>query len=100
VQCEVVPDGVEAVQRASEQAFEVIFMDLNMPRMDGLEATRQLRARGLTLPIIAVTARVSSEDEQECLKAGMTAYLTKPVSLKRLEELVFQTLPRLRFAQG
>lgn len=100
VQCEVVPDGVEAVQRASEQAFEVIFMDLNMPRMDGLEATRQLRARGLTLPIIAVTARVSSEDEQECMKAGMTAYLTKPVSLKRLEELVFQTLPRLRFAQG
>jgi CheY-like chemotaxis protein len=100
IHCEVVPDGVEAVRRAGEQAFEVIFMDLNMPRMDGLEATRQIRASGQTLPIIAVTARVSSEDEEECLQAGMTAYLAKPVNVKRLEELVHQTLPRLRAARG
>lgn len=100
VRCEVVVDGVEALQRASEQHFEVVFMDINMPRMDGLEATRQLRARGQTQPIIAVTARVSAEDEDECLAAGMNAYLAKPVNVARLEQVLHQTLPRLRSARN
>ena len=90
VRAEVVIDGVSALKRVGETEFDAIFMDVNMPELDGVEATRILRASGFTRPIIAVTARSGSDDENECRQAGMTGFLSKPVDVKRLEEMVAQ----------
>ncbi len=92
VQSEVVVNGVLACQRAGEKRFDIIFMDINMPEMDGLEATRKLRTEGHTVPIIAVTARSSSDEEQECLGAGMNDFLAKPVNAALLEKSVHKAL--------
>lgn len=75
-------DGVEAVEAARGQPYDAIFMDINMPRMDGLEAARAIRAHGgesAGKPIIAVTASVFAEDKQAALDAGMRHFLSKPI---------------------
>lgn len=80
----LVADGVEAVQRAGD-GFDVVLMDLRMPRMDGLEATRRIRSTlGTELPIIALTANVMDEDRRACLDAGVNDFVPKPF---RPEEL-------------
>jgi CheY-like chemotaxis protein len=71
----------------------VVLMDLHMPVMDGLEATRQLRALEhehgwARVPVVAVTASVAAETESVCLAAGMDSFLTKPVSLAALDQMV------------
>ena len=88
--CQVVVarDGVEAIQRAREERPDVILMDIQMPGMDGLEATRRIRADArpsvTSIPIIAITALAMPGDRERCLEAGANAYLSKPVSLKHL----------------
>jgi signal transduction histidine kinase/CheY-like chemotaxis protein len=79
----VVPDGRQAVEAHAKQPFDVILMDIQMPEMDGFEATKRIR-RTSNVPIIALTANAMSTDRDQCLRAGMTSYLTKPV---REEEL-------------
>lgn len=73
-------DGAEAVERASETDFQLIFMDCHMPGVDGFEATRRLRGlKGAALPIVALTASALEEDVKLCTASGMNAVLTKPV---------------------
>ena len=71
-------NGAEAVSAALSRPFDVIFMDVHMPIMDGMAATRELRSRGVRTPIIALTADVLPRNVQECQEAGMTGYLAKP----------------------
>jgi signal transduction histidine kinase/ActR/RegA family two-component response regulator len=80
--CEVTEavDGLEAVSRAQAQAFDLILMDVRMPRMDGIEATRRLRADLSEAPIVAMTADAMPEDVARCLGAGMDAHMAKPIS--------------------
>lgn len=84
--------GKEAVEISSEQAFDAILMDIHMPEMDGIEATRLIRIRdaaeGRHTPIIAMTASAMKEDRQNCLDLGMDAYVPKPISPDEL----FRTL--------
>ena len=88
--CEVhiANDGVEAIAMAKARRYDTILMDIRMPNMDGLEATRQIRLNedpSLTpIPIIAVTADVQPRERQRCFEAGMNDYLSKPVSKKML----------------
>jgi CheY-like chemotaxis protein len=85
----VVDDGARAVDAVREQSFDCVLMDLQMPGMDGTEATRAIRAReqdtGEHLHIIALTANVMEGDRESCLAAGMDDYLGKPLKLNELE---------------
>jgi signal transduction histidine kinase/CheY-like chemotaxis protein len=73
-------DGDEAIAMAATQDFDLILMDVRMPRVDGLAATRAIRAAGNTVPILAVTADAMPEDAARCLAAGMDDHLPKPIS--------------------
>lgn len=82
-QVEIAQNGREAVEKytGNPAGFDLIFMDLHMPEMDGLTACTEIRSRGFTeVPIIAMTADALKEDRLECLSSGMNDYLTKPVS--------------------
>ena len=87
VSSEIVSNGAEAVAQAELWEPMLIFMDCEMPVMNGLDATRLLRSMGLRIPIIGVTAN-GPEKEAECLEAGMSHFLNKPVSIRNLEALV------------
>jgi signal transduction histidine kinase/CheY-like chemotaxis protein len=81
-----VADGRAAVERALAGPFEVVLMDVRMPDIDGLEATRQARARGCRTPIVAITADAVPGHHQECLAAGCDAYVAKPIDVRHLIE--------------
>lgn len=85
---DVAANGVEAIRAVERQPYDLVFMDVQMPEMDGLEATRQICgrwARGERPRIVAMTANALAEDREACLAAGMDDYLAKPI---RVEELV------------
>ena len=92
IQCEIMPNGKEAVDRflrSSPGDFDMIFMDVQMPGMNGYEATRAIRASehpsASTIPIIAMTANAFEEDIQAALASGMNAHTAKPVDLEKLK---------------
>lgn len=91
----IVGDGAQAVESFAANpvgTFEVILMDVVMPKMDGLAATRAIRALdrsdAASIPIIAMTGNAFQEDVQECLEAGMNAHLTKPINLAKAERVI------------
>jgi CheY-like chemotaxis protein len=86
----VARNGLEAIERVQACRPDVILMDIQMPRMDGLETTRRLRsdAELCHVPIIALTALAMPGDRERCLAAGVDEYLSKPVKLKHLVEVI------------
>ncbi|MFY0992020.1 ATP-binding protein [Halomonas sp. C05BenzN] len=83
--------GVDALERVSRERFDLIFMDVQMPDMDGLEVTRRLRERGgwsAEVPIVAMTAGGPGGEQARCLAAGMSGYLTKPLFQDALDEIL------------
>lgn len=85
-------DGQDALEKARAQRFDLILMDVSMPRMDGLTATRKIREGGPSrdVPILAVTAQASPERREEYFSAGMSDVLTKPAPINRLVDLILQ----------
>lgn len=84
----VAADGVEGVQEALRQPFDVILMDVQMPKKDGREATEELRAQGYQVPIIALTAQSTREEKEQCLAAGMNEYCSKLIGLEELSRVI------------
>jgi len=99
---DVADDGAEVVERVAAGEYDLVMMDMQMPRVDGLEATRLIRA--LPAPkskvtIIAMTANAMTGDRDICLAAGMDDYISKPIDLNRLTDMVTRWGDRLRLAR-
>ncbi len=98
----VAANGREALEALERQSFDIVLMDLQMPELDGFEATAALRAReaghGTHLPVIALTAHAMKGDRERCLAAGMDGYLSKPIRPQELDELL--ELHTKRFAMN
>ncbi|MBI1311325.1 response regulator [bacterium] len=94
----VAQNGVEAVQQATTQEFDLVLMDIQMPEMDGLEATRRIRTHQVStgghVPIIAMTAHAMTGDREECLEAGMDSYVSKPVRSWQLKQEIAKFFPK------
>ncbi|HSH03159.1 MAG TPA: ATP-binding protein [Anaerolineae bacterium] len=82
---DIVGDGAEALLACRRKPYDLIFMDLQMPEMGGLEATRRLRALGEDAYIVALTANATEEDRMNCLQAGMNEYVSKPFQLDQVQ---------------
>jgi signal transduction histidine kinase/DNA-binding response OmpR family regulator len=88
----MVADGHSAVAAVAAGSFDVILMDVQMPELDGLQATREIRANeagtGRRIPIVALTAHAMQSDQERCLESGMDDYLTKPINTNELDRLL------------
>jgi len=91
-------NGREALEALANQTFDLVLMDLQMPEMDGFEATAAIRERekdnGGHMPIIALTAHAMKGDMERCLTAGMDGYLSKPIRPQELDNLLEKYLAR------
>ncbi|MGF1866532.1 response regulator [Enterovibrio norvegicus] len=94
-------NGREAIEAISKEQYEMVLMDLQMPEMDGFEACeviRTLNEHGRTLPILAMTANVSDQDKEKCKRVGMDDFLAKPVSKKRMIDVILNWSGRKHLA--
>ncbi len=89
---DVASNGVEAISKALNREYDLILMDIQMPTLDGIEATHRLRSAGYQRPILALTAHAMREEKKRSLDAGCDAHLTKPITRKNLIERVYQVL--------
>jgi len=93
LEADVANDGEQAVKKATDEHFDLILMDMNMPNLNGYEATKALRKKGLTISIIALTASVMKSDSDKCLAVGCDQYLAKPIDRKKFFETLAGYLP-------
>ena len=102
LKADVASNGLEGVEAAERGAYDLIFMDMQMPVMDGLDATRTIRTilKNAQTPIIAFTANAFTEDVQRCLDAGMNDFLGKPVLMEALHEILVKWLPKVKLPKG
>jgi signal transduction histidine kinase/DNA-binding response OmpR family regulator len=100
----VARDGIEAVAALERESFDVVFMDIQMPRMDGFEATRLIRERESTMQrhthIVAMTAHAMKGDRERCLSEGLDDYLAKPVDRKEIETVLARVAGQARILSG
>ncbi|WP_111980400.1 ATP-binding protein [Algibacillus agarilyticus] len=89
---EIASDGLEAVKQALDNKPDLIFMDIQMPNMDGIQACKQIKSNYPDLPIIALTANVMSNDIEKYIQSGFDAYISKPVNIKELYQVLAEHL--------
>jgi two-component system sensor histidine kinase/response regulator len=100
----VADDGQKALGKLLEGEFDLVAMDMQMPVMDGLEATREIRVRekgtGRHIPIVAMTANAYDEDRRRCLAAGMDGYVVKPVSVAAVRSEIGRVMAEADLLRG
>jgi len=89
----VANNGNEAVNKAMKNHYDLIFMDMQMPVMNGLDAIKTLRKNNYRKPIVALTANATSDDESQCLSAGCNDFVTKPIDREKLYRVTSHYLP-------
>jgi CheY-like chemotaxis protein len=88
---DIAKNGIEVVEMVTNNSYDIIFMDLLMPEMNGIEATREIRKKwGDKIPIIAVTAVENEDRKQEALEAGMNGYVMKPVKVESIKQILLK----------
>jgi len=99
---DIAEDGIAAIEQLERHAYDLILMDMQMPRLDGLGATARIRqmACGQSVPILAMTANVFAEDKENCLAAGMNDFVSKPVDPAVLYQTLLHWLQKARQAVG
>jgi CheY-like chemotaxis protein len=91
---DIAANGQEVLEKLSQRSYDLILMDMQMPGMDGLEASRRIRALSSAQPtIIALSANVHREAVDECLAAGMDGFLAKPITLEALQQMLLKAAP-------
>jgi CheY-like chemotaxis protein/HPt (histidine-containing phosphotransfer) domain-containing protein len=101
IEPKIAKHGKEAIQYLTKEDFDVVFMDCQMPVMDGYQATQAIRSnnshvRNHQVPIIAMTAHALTGDREKCLSAGMNDYIAKPITKDGIEALLYRWLPEQR----
>ena len=100
---QIVGNGSEALAAVQSNQFDAILMDIQMPLMDGIQATRAIRSRGdrnSKIPIVAMTAHARGEDRKKCLAAGMSGYISKPLDAEKMVKLIENLVNRPTETQG
>jgi len=92
-QADVAVNGQEVIQAIAVKSYDLIFMDVQMPEMDGLEATRHIRAQesasqSPAITIVAMTANATDDDQNICRDAGMNDYISKPIQIEKLKNIL------------
>jgi len=96
----IAENGAQVLELLAQQAYDIVLMDLHMPEVDGIEATRRIRRLTdpdkAAIPIIALTANIMHAEQERCLAAGMNGFIAKPFTPEKLEAIIAQTLSRDR----
>jgi two-component system sensor histidine kinase/response regulator len=89
---DVAPNGLRAVEMVKQKEYALVLMDIQMPEMDGIQATQEIRSDAMheSLPIVALTANATEEDRQRCLSAGMNDHIAKPINPLLLYRAILQ----------
>jgi CheY-like chemotaxis protein len=90
IEADFAQDGYEVLSKVAEKRYDLIFMDINMPNLNGLDTTKELHELGICTPIIAMTANALHGDRERFLEAGMSDYLSKPIELSSFYELLLK----------
>jgi len=100
VEVTIASNGAQAIEKAMAEDFDLIFMDMQMPVIDGLEATRALRRKGCSVPIVALTANAMKQDKEACFNAGCDDYISKPVNKLSFYYTVYKYMEATDFPQS
>jgi CheY-like chemotaxis protein len=85
---DVAEDGLKEVEMWEKGGYDIVLMDVQMPRLDGFGASRAIREKGGNTPIVAMTAFIQKMDEENCLAAGMDAHISKPINFKKSLQMI------------
>jgi PAS domain S-box-containing protein len=91
--CDLANNGEEALVKLSQQSYDLILMDIQMPKMDGITATLEIRKTNKTTPIVAMSAHALSKEKEKCFKIGMNDYIAKPFKIEALQEIIMKHTP-------
>jgi CheY-like chemotaxis protein len=83
-------NGLEVIEMEGKKKYDIIFMDIMMPEMDGIQATQELRKKGIEIPIIAMTANIAKDERSNAINSGMNDYVTKPVRIDTVKKILIK----------
>ncbi|MFN8579258.1 MAG: response regulator, partial [Candidatus Sericytochromatia bacterium] len=85
---DIADNGIEAINKINDKKYDLVFMDMQMPEMNGIEATIEIRKSNESLIIIALTANAMNEDKELCLVSGMNDYISKPLKIEEIKNII------------